>query len=251
MTLAGYQLSVLPEVQPYFLRNPHSSPEPPTFHFGDYLRWGQHIGTVLKTHTRNDGHQDLHIQWNRNPQNTHWYTPEQCTPFSPLSPIEACLLAALGNWPALQQQLRRGLTDDELQQAISTCFDPFKGSNHPYNGWHCESHDGNPQLWLHCLKTGEPDLQGQPLLHQVRSLLGVPHQPKRRHSPKGHASGWIEERIGNKKRKTPNTSYYYCYQDCDRRHKLYVPVGKMYRIRQLIDQRQPVAAIILFLNTPL
>ena len=57
----------------------------------------------------------------------------------------------------------------------------------------------------------------------------------RRRSPRGQASGWIEERQGNKHRKTPSTSYYYGWQVRGEKHKRYIPAAKVLRVikRQL------------------
>ncbi|WP_346293968.1 hypothetical protein [Sphaerothrix gracilis] len=88
--------------------------------------------------------------------------------------------------------------------------------------------------------------------------LSPPEQPvqrsqQRRHSPKGQACGWLEERIGNKKRKNPTTSYYYCWDEViqpgeTRRQKVYVKVRKMMQVRQMIDERRSVEEILTFLN---
>ena len=72
--------------------------------------------------------------------------------------------------------------------------------------------------------------------------------PHRRHSAKGQASGWIEERQGNRRRKVPSTSYYYCWLEQGARRKCYVPVGKLWRLVQLLDQRRPVREIVAFLE---
>jgi hypothetical protein len=87
--------------------------------------------------------------------------------------------------------------------------------------------------------------------------LSSPEQPTqlkagdrpRRHSPKGKATGWIEERQGNLKRKNPSTSYYYCWQDGDRRGKQYVPVRKMATVSQMVNDRCSVDDILSYLNT--
>lgn len=71
---------------------------------------------------------------------------------------------------------------------------------------------------------------------------------QRRHSPKGKASGWLEERQGNKKRKTPSTSYYYCWLVSGVTKKRYVPVGKVYRVNQMIEQRKSVDEILTVLR---
>jgi ribosomal protein L21E len=72
--------------------------------------------------------------------------------------------------------------------------------------------------------------------------------PNRRHSQKGHASGWIEERQGNRKRKTPTTSYFYCWVEDGQRRKRYIPSGKLYRVNQMLDQRRPSQEIVEFLQ---
>lgn len=72
--------------------------------------------------------------------------------------------------------------------------------------------------------------------------------PNRRHSRKGHASGWVEERQGNRKRKTPTTSYFYCWLEEGQRRKRYIPSGKLYRVNQMLDQRKPSKEIAEFLQ---
>jgi hypothetical protein len=75
----------------------------------------------------------------------------------------------------------------------------------------------------------------------------VRSHPKRYSRP-GHATGWIEERIGNKKRKTPNTSYFYCYDHREdgkrKRTRIYVPVSKLAVVRQMVEARKPIQAIL-------
>lgn len=99
-----------------------------------------------------------------------------------------------------------------------------------------------------------------PILHSHRTLeLPFPvdclercpvvrKRPQRRHSPKGKASGWMEERQGNKKRKTPSVSYYYGWLEEGVCRKRYVPAGKVYRVNEMIQQRRPVAEILTFIG---
>ena len=75
-----------------------------------------------------------------------------------------------------------------------------------------------------------------------------PSHPQRRYSPKGQAVGWIEERQGNKKRKTPSTSYYYCWQDATGKHKRYIKASQVTRVHQMVAQRQPTQEILDFLK---
>lgn len=82
------------------------------------------------------------------------------------------------------------------------------------------------------------------LAEEIRSVVR-----RRRYSKPGEASGWIEERIGNRKRKTPSLSYYYCWQDELGRHRRYIPAGKVWRIQQMVEvERRAVAEILEVLN---
>jgi hypothetical protein len=82
----------------------------------------------------------------------------------------------------------------------------------------------------------------------LEKLPTLRRRRQRRYSPKGTASGWLEERQGNKKRKTPSTSYYYGWLEHGVRKKCYVPVGKLYRVHDMIQQRQPTSTILAFLG---
>ncbi len=78
-------------------------------------------------------------------------------------------------------------------------------------------------------------------------------KPKRFSLP-GHASGWIEERQGNKKRKRPSISQYYCWDTRDKegkpkRRKLYIPAGKVATVQQMVTDRRPVEDIVQVLTT--
>jgi|GEM_PF-7068274 len=68
---------------------------------------------------------------------------------------------------------------------------------------------------------------------------------KRRYSPKGKASGWIEERQGNLKRKRPSTSFYYCWLDTDgRKQKTYIPSRQVREISGMVSRRCSVDEIL-------
>lgn len=77
-----------------------------------------------------------------------------------------------------------------------------------------------------------------------------PIESAKRRSPKGQASGWIEERIGNRKRAKPSTSYYYCFEQLGKRQKLYIPSGKLHRVQSLIAERKPIAEVLAALTPP-
>ncbi|MBW4694663.1 MAG: hypothetical protein KME27_23175 [Lyngbya sp. HA4199-MV5] len=85
----------------------------------------------------------------------------------------------------------------------------------------------------------------------LNPLHHTPEQPrKRRYSRKGHASGWIEERQGNKTRKRPSTSYYYRYYNADgRKQQQYVQVHLMDKVSQLINQCCAVETVLQFIHT--
>ena len=75
---------------------------------------------------------------------------------------------------------------------------------------------------------------------------------QRRHSPKGKASGWIKERKGNTQRKQASVSYYYCWDEPVKRdgqaeyqrHHVYVPVGAIAQVQEMIAEREPVAVVL-------
>lgn len=82
-------------------------------------------------------------------------------------------------------------------------------------------------------------------LDEIRSIR------RRRYSRPGQASGWIEERIGNRKRKTPSVSYYYGWQDATGKHKRYIPAGKLWRIQQMVEVEQRSVAEIMAVLCPI
>jgi hypothetical protein len=89
--------------------------------------------------------------------------------------------------------------------------------------------------------------------HVSEGILSVspPEQPRRirRHTPKGKASGWIEERVGNKNRKTPSVSYLYKWEDSEGKHSLYIKAAKVERVRQMVyEQRQGIGEVLRFLS---
>lgn len=81
-------------------------------------------------------------------------------------------------------------------------------------------------------------------------VIPTPEPPTkpRRHSRKGEASGSIKERIGNKKRKNPSTSYFYEWYEDGRKQQRYVQVRLMNQVQQFINSRRPCTEIIDFLN---
>jgi hypothetical protein len=89
--------------------------------------------------------------------------------------------------------------------------------------------------------------------HVSEGILSVspPEQPRRirRHTPKGKASGWIEERVGNKSRKKPSVSYLYKWEDSEGKHSLYIKAAKVARVREMVyGERRSVAEVLEVLN---
>jgi hypothetical protein len=76
----------------------------------------------------------------------------------------------------------------------------------------------------------------------------APPPRARRRSPRGQASGWIEERQGNKQRQKPSTSYYYGWQVAGEKHKRYIPATKVLRVQRLILERRTVVEILDYLT---
>ncbi|MBD2425376.1 hypothetical protein [Phormidium sp. FACHB-1136] len=214
--LIGQQLALLPEVDPYWLSNPAQSC--PT---------GQSYGTVLD-----------------NP-----LSPEPL--LGPLAMIHRDLLRRVvaeeppsyGQRPPSPEQAF-AIGDEvkilDVQPHQSKAWIGKRGTVHRLS---------RTRVWVKL-----------PILHSHRTVeLPFPvdclercsvvrKRPQRRHSPKGKASGWLEERQGNKKRKTPSISYYYGWLEEGVCRKRYVPAGKVYRVNEMIQQRRPVAEILAFIG---
>lgn len=88
-----------------------------------------------------------------------------------------------------------------------------------------------------------------PVLHfgpfLVRPPAEIPgHQPKRKHRAKGRASGWLETRTGNKKRKNPSVSHYYRWDSPKGRVSEYVMASRVSAVRQMLEAGQPALEIL-------
>ena len=66
----------------------------------------------------------------------------------------------------------------------------------------------------------------------------------RQHRPKGKASGWIEERQGNQKRKNPSISHYYRWDSPQGRVNEYIRASRLTRIQRLIDDGLPALEVL-------
>ena len=60
----------------------------------------------------------------------------------------------------------------------------------------------------------------------------------------GNASGWIEERTGNKKRANPSVSYYYRWDSHKGRVSEYIRASQVARVAKLIEAERPALEIL-------
>ncbi len=67
---------------------------------------------------------------------------------------------------------------------------------------------------------------------------------RRKHREKGNASGWIEERTGNRKRANPSVSYYYRWDSHKGRVSEYIRASKVARVARLIEAERPALEIL-------
>ncbi|MEA5464756.1 hypothetical protein [Leptothoe sp. PORK10 BA2] len=67
---------------------------------------------------------------------------------------------------------------------------------------------------------------------------------RRKHRAHGHASGWIEERIGNRGRKQPSVSYYYRWDSPRGRVSEYIRASKLARVTGLIEAERPALEVL-------
>ncbi len=80
----------------------------------------------------------------------------------------------------------------------------------------------------------------------------APPQPAARAIPESafsQYSGWLEERLVNRHRRTPNRIYYYCWRDEQGKHRCYIPARKLYRIQHLVEvDHRPICEILALLS---
>jgi hypothetical protein len=93
---------------------------------------------------------------------------------------------------------------------------------------------------------------GIPQPHASEAIQSTEPAPSpqrvRRHTPKGKASGWIETRNGNVKRKRPSVSHFYKWEDVEGRGSRYIPAGKVERVRVVYGERRSVVEVLGFLG---
>ncbi len=69
-------------------------------------------------------------------------------------------------------------------------------------------------------------------------------ESRRQHREKGNASGWIEERMGNRKRANPSVSYYYRWDSPKGRVSEYIRASQVTRVAGLIEAKRPALEIL-------
>lgn len=129
---------------------------------------------------------------------------------------------------------------------------PYPLENLLRRGKQIQTHSGTATV-THIKRAGKADIifadygSGHTQPHLPESLLSSPEQQQRtrRHSPKGKASGWIEERQGNKKRSKPSISYYYRWEDATGKHSRYIPAGKLGQVQRMCEVEGRAIAEVL------
>ena len=86
---------------------------------------------------------------------------------------------------------------------------------------------------------------GDQPLHIEPSAAAANTKPRvRKHRPKGSASGWLETRTGNRKRKKPTVSHYYRWDSPKGRVSEYVKASRVSQVHQLIVEETPALEIL-------
>ncbi|MEO0706822.1 MAG: hypothetical protein AAF050_14300 [Cyanobacteria bacterium J06649_5] len=67
---------------------------------------------------------------------------------------------------------------------------------------------------------------------------------RRKHRAPGNASGWLEERTGNRKRANPSVSYYYRWDSPKGRVSEYIRASQVMRVTGLIEAERPALEIL-------
>ncbi|MFG6100548.1 hypothetical protein SPB21_35245 [Leptothoe sp. ISB3NOV94-8A] len=96
-----------------------------------------------------------------------------------------------------------------------------------------------------------PDVSPYPIVNPcsggkvaVWRKRGPAVESRRKHREKGNASGWIEERTGNRKRANPSVSYYYRWDSHKGRVSEYIRASQVTRVARLIEAERPALEIL-------
>ncbi len=86
---------------------------------------------------------------------------------------------------------------------------------------------------------------GDQPLHIESSAAAANTKPRvRKHRPKGSASGWLETRTGNRKRKKPSVSYLYKWDSSKGRVSEYVKTSKVSGVSRMLTENRPALEIL-------
>lgn len=86
----------------------------------------------------------------------------------------------------------------------------------------------------------------KPLPVESSAAAANPKPRVRKHRPKGSASGWLETRTGNKRRKKTSTSYYYRWDSPKGRITEYVKASKVSGVTRMLDSGKPALEILQY-----
>ena len=78
----------------------------------------------------------------------------------------------------------------------------------------------------------------------VRRKPSAAVESRRKHRDKGNASGWIEERTGNRNRANPSVSYYYRWDSHKGRVSEYIRASQVARVAGLIEAERPALEVL-------
>jgi hypothetical protein len=86
--------------------------------------------------------------------------------------LVSCLTTIKGSNEQWDKLKARGMTDEELKDAIAVAFGIEGGKSHPIP---CSYKGGRtPKFWTGIIRDGKPVYQGKALISKVRELLGIP-----------------------------------------------------------------------------
>jgi len=239
VTLKGYQLSFFPDVQPYWLENPT---------VGDVLSTTSGEAIVTRTELLDGGECIAWADYGSGVEHPH--APE----YRPTLKVGDRL------------QVKQWLYGEHVWADAIITTDPdglvadwiaTTSQGHTVTGrtvvnkWflrNCRPHflkDEGRRMKAEGERQKDEGKRQNPfssfILHP--SALASPSR-RRRYPGKGKASGWIEERKGNRKRKNPSISHYYRWEDTGGKHSKYIQVRKVARVQQMIGAGCPVGEIL-------
>ncbi|EKU97610.1 site-specific DNA methylase [Leptolyngbya sp. PCC 7375] len=99
-------------------------------------------------------------------------------------------------------------------------------------------HDWNAVISKNCRQ--------QPTATATSVITDSNQSKHRKHNQKGQASGWLESRTGNRKRKTPSISYYYRWDSPQGRITEYVSTSKLSEVSRMLAENYPALEILRY-----